>query len=129
MPVAEQAAEENLPSSCSKEIKAHCKDARSQLHCLGKYNADISDGCRADIGKAVPFLCSNEIDQYCDVLMGGILSCLGNQMKNLQGPCKDAVVATKKAIQKVNAKKPSQPAPKSKASLSAREAHLDAINW
>lgn len=126
MPMAEQAAENNLPTSCSKEIKAHCRDAKSQLHCLGKYSADISDGCRADIGKSVPFLCSDAIDKYCDVLMGGILSCLDNQQSNLQGPCKDAVVATKKIIQKVNSKKPSQPAPKLKASLSAREAHLDA---
>merc|ERR1719409_960881 len=121
MPMAERSAEENLPSSCSKEIKAHCKDAKSQLHCLGKHNADISDQCRADVGKAVPFLCSDAIDQYCDVLMGGILSCLGNQLSNLQGPCKDAVSATKKMIQKVNSKKAIPPAPKAKASLSVRE--------
>jgi len=126
MPMAERSAEENLPSSCSKEIKANCRDAKSQLHCLGKHNADISDQCRADVGKAVPFLCSDAIDQYCDVLTGGILSCLGNQLSNLQGPCKDAVVATKKIIQKVNAQKPAQAAPKAKASMSAREAHLDA---
>merc|ERR1719463_767834 len=46
MPMAERSAEENLPSSCSKEIKANCRDAKSQLHCLGKHNADISDQCR-----------------------------------------------------------------------------------
>jgi hypothetical protein len=126
MPMAERAAEENLPSTCSKEIKTHCKDAKSQLHCLGKHNADISDQCRADIGKAVPFLCSDAIDQFCDVLMGGILSCLGNQMKNLEGSCKDAVVATKKMIQKVNSQKPKTVNPKAKPSSSAREAHLDA---
>lgn len=125
-PLAEQAAENNLPGSCSKEIKAHCRDAKSQLHCLGKYPNDISDKCRADVGKSVPFLCSEAIDNYCDVLMGGILSCLGNQLKNLQGPCKDAVVATKKVIQKVNSKKAIPPAPKAKASLSVREANLDA---
>jgi hypothetical protein len=124
--VNQQATENNLPSSCSKEVKAHCKDAKSKLHCLGKYNADISDGCRADVGKSVPFLCSEAIDNFCDVLMGGILSCLGNQMNNLQGPCKDAVLATKKIIQKVNSKKASQAAPKAKASLSVREANLDA---
>jgi len=125
-PLAEQAAENNLPGSCSKEIKAHCRDAKSQLHCLGKYPNDISDKCRGDVGKSVPFLCSEAIDNYCDVLMGGILSCLGNQLKNLQGPCKDAVVATKKVIQKVNSKKAIPPAPKAKASLSVREANLDA---
>lgn len=135
VPMAQQAAEERLPGSCSKEIKAHCRDAQSQLHCLGKYPAEISDGCRADIGKSVPFLCSEAIDEYCDVLMGGILPCLSNQIKNLQGPCKDAVLATKKVIKQVNSKRPTTlapaapktpAAPKVKASLSAREAHLDA---
>merc|ERR1719424_54247 len=120
MPMEQEQAENNLPTSCSKEIKAHCKDAKSQLHCLGKYPSEISDGCRADIGHAVPFLCSDAIDHYCDVLMGGILSCLGNQLNSLEGPCKDAVVATKKIVQKVNSQKTPSAAPK-KASLSAHE--------
>merc|ERR1719313_1499891 len=134
--MAQQAAEERLQGSgCSKEIKAHCKDAQSQLHCLGKYPAEISAGCKADVGKSVPFLCSEAIDEYCDVLMGGILPCLSNQIKNLQGPCKDAVWATKKVSKQVNSQKSptlapaaskTAAAPKVKASLSAREAHLDA---
>merc|ERR1719265_1580012 len=113
-------------TACSKEIKAHCRDAKSQLHCLGKYNAEISDGRRADIGHSLPFLCSDAIDNFCDVLMGGILSCLNNQINNLQGSCKDAVVATKKVIQKVKSKKSPKAVPKPKVSLSSHEANLDA---
>jgi hypothetical protein len=137
LPIAQQAAaEDNLPNSCSGELKAFCKGAPSRLHCLGKHSNDISDTCRADVGKSVPFLCSGPIDAFCDVLMGGILSCLANHLKDLDGPCKDSVQATKHIINKVNTQKASvtdpktgqkkSVTPKSKTSLSQREANLDA---
>merc|ERR1719424_1825592 len=72
------------PDSCARELKAHCRGAPSQLHCLGKYASDISDKCRADVGKSVPFLCSDAIDRYCDVMTGGILTCLTGRLDRLE---------------------------------------------
>lgn len=137
LPMAQQAAaDNNLPNSCSRELKAYCKGAKSRLHCLGKHSNDISETCRADVGKSVPFLCSGPIDRFCDVLTGGILSCLSNHLTELDGACRDSVQATKHIIKKVNTQKASvtdpktgkkkSVMPKSKASLSQREASLDA---
>merc|ERR1719389_1543595 len=96
LPMAQQAAaDNNLPNSCSRELKAYCKGAKSRLHCLGKHSQDISDTCRADVGKSVPFLCSESIDRFCDVLVGGILTCLAKHVKDLPGSCRDAVTTTK----------------------------------
>merc|ERR1719161_4742 len=128
------AGADDMPSSCSKDLKAHCKGARSQLHCLGKNADTISAGCRADVGKSVPFLCSNGIDRWCDVLLGGILSCLSDHMSDLEGPCKDAVTATRHVITKVNTQKASVVDPSTgekksvapKKSTTQREALLDA---
>lgn len=137
LPLAQQAAADDaLPNSCGKELKTFCKGAKSRLHCLGQHSQDVSDTCRTDVGKSVPFLCSGPIDKYCDVLMGGILSCLGNRLKDLDGPCRDAVTTTKHVINKINTQKSSvtnpktgqkhSVVPKTKASLSQREANLDA---
>lgn len=136
LPVARRAAgEDGLPDSCSREIKTYCKGAPSQLHCLGKHAGDISEGCRKDVGKSVPFLCSDAIDRYCDVLTGGILSCLSGQLPSLEGPCKDAVVTTRHIIKKSNTQKASVTDPKSgqrktitpqAANPQQREASLDA---
>lgn len=135
LPMARRAAgADGLPPSCGKEVKTYCKGAPSQLHCLGKHPNDISEACRKDVGKSVPFLCSDAIDAYCDVLTGGILSCLAGQLSNLEGPCKDAVVATRHIISKTNTQKASITDPKSgqrktitpQANPQQREASLDA---
>lgn len=137
LPIAQQAAaDDNLPNSCSSELKTFCRGAKSRLHCLGKHSNDISDTCRTDVGKSVPFLCSGPIDAFCDVLMGGILSCLANHLTELDGPCRDSVQATKHIINKVKTQKASltdpktgqkkSVSPKPKTSLSQREANLDA---
>eukprot|EP00435_Cladocopium_sp_Y103_P016621 s2899_g4.t1 len=90
------------PDSCQKDAVAHCSTARSQVHCLGQHRADISEDCRRDLGKSVPFVCSAAIDQHCDVLHVGILDCLQKYQEELSGDCKDAFLATSKVIQSLN---------------------------
>lgn len=90
------------PDSCQKDAVAHCSTARSQVHCLGQHRADISEDCRRDLGKSVPFVCSAAIDQHCDVLHVGILDCLQKYQEELFGDCKDAFLATSKVIQSLN---------------------------
>lgn len=104
--------EENAPHGCSKEANEYCKNAQSALHCLGKHADAISDTCRKSVSKSVPFLCSDAIDRFCDVLDGGILSCLAGKMQLLEGPCQDAVVSTRHLITKVNTQKASVTDPK-----------------
>lgn len=104
--------EENAPHACSKEAKEYCKTANSALHCLGKHADAISDTCRKSVSKSVPFLCSSAIDRFCDVLDGGILSCLAGKIQQLQGPCRDALVTTRHLITKVNTQKASVTDPK-----------------
>eukprot|EP00928_Gymnodinium_smaydae_P032792 TRINITY_DN23665_c0_g1_i1.p2 TRINITY_DN23665_c0_g1~~TRINITY_DN23665_c0_g1_i1.p2 ORF type:complete len:436 (+),score=91.61 TRINITY_DN23665_c0_g1_i1:77-1309(+) len=94
-----------LPNSCVDDLKTHCQAARSQLHCLGQHADVISAKCSADVGKSVPFRCSNAIDQYCDVLQDGILDCLGKHVSDLPDRCKDAVLATHHVISKANTQK------------------------
>jgi len=113
LPAIQKAAgADKVPNACQKEIEAHCQGAKSQLHCLGgKDYGQISQECRNDVGKSVPFVCSTEIDKYCDVLEKGILSCLGEHVKDLNGPCRDSVTATQHVIKKANTQKVSLPDP------------------
>ncbi|CAK8992726.1 unnamed protein product [Durusdinium trenchii] len=90
------------PNSCQKDATKHCSTARSQVHCLGQHRDDISDDCRRDLGKSVPFVCSAAIDKHCDVLHVGILDCLQKYESELSGDCKDAFLATSKVIQSLN---------------------------
>merc|ERR1719321_1868884 len=121
---------DKLPDSCQKEVRSYCKGAPSQLHCLGKHASDISEGCRADIGKSVPFVCSDAIDRWCDIITGGILPCLAAKLPELDPPCKDSVVLTRKVVAKVNARKATGTGSKGSAKNSQRpkdrEAALDA---
>mmetsp|Transcript_94746 Transcript_94746/g.294685 ORF Transcript_94746/g.294685 Transcript_94746/m.294685 type:complete len:383 (+) Transcript_94746:3-1151(+) len=93
------------PRSCQHDLQRHCSRARSQVHCLGQHKEDISEPCRKDVGKSVPFLCTKFIDQFCDVLQKGILSCLGDHLKELDSQCSDAVIATQHVISKANTQK------------------------
>lgn len=91
----------NVPDACGADVKKHCSSARSQLHCLGQHAGDVSEKCRHDVDQSVPFLCSGAIDKYCDVLHSGILSCLEGHTQDLDGSCKDSILATRQAIRKV----------------------------
>lgn len=95
------------PKSCQQDVLKHCGKQRSQVHCLGHHQADISDQCRADVGKSVPYLCSTAIDRFCDVLQRGILQCLGDHFKDLDTACADAVNATRRVIARANTQKTS----------------------
>jgi len=96
---------------CAAEVRSMCNSTQqkpiSHLHCLGQHSQSISDKCRARVGKSVPFLCHKAIDQSCDGLDRGILPCLADRLGELQGPCRDAVVATHGVIAKVNTQKAS----------------------
>jgi len=93
------------PPSCDRDVQKHCGKERSQVHCLGQHQDDISDSCRKDIGQSVPFRCSHAIDKFCDVLQVGVLDCLSGHLEDLDAPCKDSVVATRHVIAKVNTQK------------------------
>lgn len=93
--------------ACTSDYKQYCQGVKSQLHCLGKHANVISDACTQTVSKSVPFLCSDSIDQFCDVLENGILSCLEKNMPKLEGMCRDAVVTTRHLITKVNTQRAS----------------------
>ncbi|CAE7466911.1 SAMC2 [Symbiodinium natans] len=99
------------PLSCQQEVASLCPKARSQVHCLGQNSGAISDNCRRDVGKSVPFLCSGAIDKYCDILKAGILDCLHQHMGDVAGDCKDAILATSKAITALNTVNAATPVP------------------
>mmetsp|Transcript_39877 Transcript_39877/g.114193 ORF Transcript_39877/g.114193 Transcript_39877/m.114193 type:complete len:415 (+) Transcript_39877:133-1377(+) len=90
------------PASCHADLVKHCSSARSQVHCLGEHREDVSQGCRQDVGKSVPFVCSAEISKFCSVLQQGILPCLSGRTDDVSGDCKDAVAATQEVITKAN---------------------------
>jgi len=95
----------HAPNACRNDLKAHCSKSRSQIHCLGQHTEDISEACRASVGKSVPFVCSKLIDRFCDVLQNGILPCLATHLQDLEPDCKDAVIATRLAINKISTAK------------------------
>jgi len=96
---------------CAADVRSICNSTQnksiSHLHCLGQHAQNISDKCRARVGKSVPFLCHKAIDQWCDGLDRGILPCLADKLTELQGSCRDAVLATHGVIFKVNTQKAS----------------------
>jgi len=97
--------------ACAVEVHSMCNatqnKAKSHLHCLGQHSQNISDKCRVRVGKSVPFLCHQAIDQWCDGLDRGILPCLADKLEELQGSCRDSVIATHGVIAKVNTQKAS----------------------
>jgi len=88
------------PRACHADVTKHCTAARSQLHCLGQHTNDISEACRKEVGKSVPFVCSDSIDRFCDVLQNGLLACLGQHVKDLTEACRDTFYATQKVVKK-----------------------------
>jgi len=119
------ASASQAPASCHADLQKHCPRARSQVHCLGLHSDDISEHCEKDVGKSVPFVCSHAIDQYCDVLQSGVLDCLKGHLQTLSPPCKDAVLATSKALAHLNGLKPQTLAGPEGAVPPAVQLHLD----
>lgn len=108
LPIAHRAAGAgHTDDSCGPEIREYCRGAHSQLKCLGQNNDKISDKCREDIGKSVPFVCSDEMDTLCPVwhLEKGILDCLAKHLQMLQEDCRDAVVATHHLVSRAKSQK------------------------
>jgi hypothetical protein len=137
LPIAHRAASAgHTPDSCGPEIRKYCPIATSKLHCLGKSTDKISEKCRADVGKSVPFLCSKAIDKWCNLLDKGILDCLGGHLQNLEEECHDAVVATRHVVLRTNTQRASVTNPLTgtqkvnvpipKQNNSQREAQVDA---
>jgi len=50
----------------------------------------------------VPFVCSEAIDRYCDIMSGGILPCLYGKINDLDSSCRDSVLVTHLIITKAN---------------------------
>lgn len=96
----------SAPASCHQDLANHCSTARSQIHCLGQHSDDVSESCQKDVGHSVPFVCSAAIDKFCDVMQVGILVCLRSHTGELKDECLDRVLATSKAITKINSAKP-----------------------
>merc|ERR1719420_2941686 len=108
LPVAHRAASAGkTPDSCGPELREYCRRAPSQLHCLGQNSDRISDKCRDDVGKSVPFVCSSAIDKFCNLLNKGILDCLGGHLDNLEDSCRDAVRATRHVVARANTQRAS----------------------
>eukprot|EP00931_Biecheleriopsis_adriatica_P010729 TRINITY_DN11179_c0_g1_i1.p1 TRINITY_DN11179_c0_g1~~TRINITY_DN11179_c0_g1_i1.p1 ORF type:complete len:398 (-),score=105.62 TRINITY_DN11179_c0_g1_i1:53-1246(-) len=134
-----QQGSSQAPASCHQDLQTHCATARSQVHCLGQHSADVSENCRKDVGSSVPYLCSHAIDKHCDILQVGLLDCLHGHLAELPAECADAVMATSKAITKLNTDKASSSWEKVReviglgptkttlapASSAEREKHLD----
>jgi hypothetical protein len=103
LPLAHRAASAGrTPDSCGPELREYCRRAPSQLHCLGQNSDRISDKCREDVGKSVPFICSSAIDKFCNLLDKGILDCLGGHVEDLDDSCRDSVLATRHVVARAN---------------------------
>eukprot|EP00928_Gymnodinium_smaydae_P054498 TRINITY_DN38255_c0_g1_i1.p1 TRINITY_DN38255_c0_g1~~TRINITY_DN38255_c0_g1_i1.p1 ORF type:complete len:250 (-),score=52.35 TRINITY_DN38255_c0_g1_i1:212-961(-) len=103
LPSIQRAAREARPkSACDTDVAAMCDNATSQLHCLGQHGGQVSEPCKQEIGKSVPYLCSAPISDLCNVLDRGILPCLADHLDSLEGSCRDAVMATHRLILKLN---------------------------
>jgi len=92
-------------AACQDDVQRLCNGTQRQLHCLGQHASEISEDCRKAVGKSVPFLCNKAISQHCDALDRGLLPCLADRLQELDGSCRDAVVATHRVIAKVNTQK------------------------
>eukprot|EP00928_Gymnodinium_smaydae_P010035 TRINITY_DN13769_c0_g4_i1.p1 TRINITY_DN13769_c0_g4~~TRINITY_DN13769_c0_g4_i1.p1 ORF type:complete len:370 (+),score=68.99 TRINITY_DN13769_c0_g4_i1:258-1367(+) len=99
------AGRDRLPNSCNSDVATWCQGAPSHLHCLGQHADVISDACRSDVGKSVPFRCSSSIDSFCNTLEVGILDCLGARVIELPQECRDAVLATHHVLSKASSHK------------------------
>lgn len=93
---------------CSREVARLCPHSDSPLHCLGLATADgskqLSPQCTQEIKHAVPFVCSHQIQQYCDGdLEQGILPCLEGKGSFLGNECLDSIIAAKHAISSLQA--------------------------
>lgn len=116
LPIARRAASvSGTLDECQDDAKHLCAYEASALHCLGTHASEISDGCRKGVSKSVPFVCASAIDKWCNVGSKGILGCLVKRVPQLNGACRDAVVAARQLITQLNTKKVAVTDPKTGA--------------
>jgi len=115
LPAIHKAAhKDKARADCRADAQKYgCDGARSLLRCLGQHADEISEPCRKDVGKSVPFLCGDAVDKHCNLMEQGVLPCLANHLSELDQSCKDAVVMTHGVIAKVNTQKASLVVPSS----------------
>lgn len=108
MPAAHKATSGNrAPMSCETGVKRLCGGAKSWLHCLGQHPEEVAPACRKEVEKSVPFVCSEAVDKYCDVLEGGIIPCLEGRLQDVKPQCRDAVTLTRHVLDKAKTHKAS----------------------
>lgn len=89
---------------CDADVQRLCPHADAPLHCLGLSGGTISSGCTQEIKHAVPFVCGEQIDRFCDGdIEKGILACLEDHGAQLGPDCADAIVAARHAISSLGA--------------------------
>jgi hypothetical protein len=84
---------------CDRDVARLCPHSDAPLHCLGQSRGTISVACAQEIKHAVPFVCSDQIQDFCsDDIEKGVLACLQEHGPRLGADCTDAIVAAKHAI-------------------------------
>ncbi|CAK8996427.1 unnamed protein product [Durusdinium trenchii] len=84
---------------CAEDVKQHCVNHESPLHCLGLHAQHVSPGCMQEVRHSVPFGCSEEIHRHCSGhRVGGMLRCLEEVGVHLGLRCADAVIAARQAL-------------------------------
>lgn len=95
----------HAPRSCRDDLQKLCLDNKHKLACLGKRRDAVSEACRRDVGKSVPFLCSGEIEGFCTPTSQGILPCLAGSAGELAPACRAAVAATQGLVTRARTQK------------------------
>lgn len=89
---------------CGKDVQQMCPHADAPLHCLGRNSGRLSDACLQEVRHTVPYICSDQIRQFCeDNLEQGILPCLEAQGSNIGPDCADAIIAARHALSSLSA--------------------------
>jgi len=88
---------------------------KSALQCLGKYADQVSEKCKKDVKKSLPFNCADELSggDGCDGVDESIISCLYKRIHGHIGPggvsvsdaCKGSLLVTRSLLHKVNTMK------------------------
>lgn len=93
---------EQVPMSCQGMVEHYCPTAPSWLVCLGQHAQENFPSCIEDVSQAVPFVCSADIDRFCDSTDSGMLKCLEDHRADIRKECLNAVGITRGVIESVN---------------------------
>jgi len=93
------------PLSCRDDLQKLCPGDKHRLACLGRHQDAVSEACRRDVGKSVPFLCSGEIEKFCTPASEGILPCLARSAGEASPACREAVAATRGLVGRARTQK------------------------